>query len=168
MSSSNIGSENARIKADITRRLGEAFARVQDVLAAYEVKLADATATLESAVDAFNSKIEEAFSELTESDAVTTYMSIKDEAVALAENVSTELSEEFSERSEKWQESDAGQEFSEWVSEWEGFDFEDPLEFVGAEAFSMDMPDTSDASYNTPDSCPVVEALESMRDAVGG
>ncbi len=43
-------------------------------------------------------------------------------ASAFAEEVSSELRDDFDGKSERWQESDAGREAEDFISEWEGFD----------------------------------------------
>jgi hypothetical protein len=49
-----------------------------------------------------------------------------EEAEQFREEVAERLREEFDERSEKWQESDKGDEVSSFIDEWESADFSDP------------------------------------------
>ena len=54
-------------------------------------------------------------------EAIRAYNAALSAATSFAETISTERREEWDGRSERWQESDAGQNASTLVEEWEGF-----------------------------------------------
>jgi uncharacterized protein with NRDE domain len=75
-------------------------------------------ADLEQAVNAFNAAITEHFEKVQA--AVDAYNESVSDAQSFMEEVATDIRSYIEDRSEKWQESDKGQEYSGWADEWEG------------------------------------------------
>jgi exonuclease VII small subunit len=91
-----------KIKAADMKRLEESASELEtkrsaleDAVNAFNEELAAARATLQESVDAYNEAAE----------------SIR----AQIQDIHNELSEQFADRSEKWQEGDTGQRVSEWL-----------------------------------------------------
>lgn len=60
---------------------------------------------------------------------VNEYNDILSEAVAYRDSVTEVMSDYYENKSEKWQESDAGSAYENWKSEWESIDLEDIVPF---------------------------------------
>jgi hypothetical protein len=72
-------------------------------------------------VEKINNEIMEAQIRLTA--AIEVYNERVDDARAFAEGVASEMDDYMSDRSDRWQESDAGSAYSAWKEEWENADF---------------------------------------------
>lgn len=87
----------------------KALSDAHDELTAAREKLREEITNLHGAVDA----------------AESAYNSALDSAKEFAAGIASEARDAFDNRSEGWQESEAGQTIGEWISEWEDFDGED-------------------------------------------
>jgi hypothetical protein len=164
---SNIGSNNIKRKQELMRRASEAHLAAVDAVSAYDQELREARSALESAIEAYNSKMEDAYAVLMDVEALGAYENLKNEVIEFVDNVSGELNTEFTDHSDKWQESDVGQAYSEWASEWDSFTFDDPLEFMLNSFAELEIPDTSENDVNSSESCPLTAALDALRDEEG-
>lgn len=91
---------------------------------------------LEESISKYNEAVSEAFKEVAEAkDALNE--AIKDGA-SFRDDIVSEMDEYVGDRSEKWQESDAAQEYESWKSEWEQCELE---EIDIEEPTELDMPD---------------------------
>lgn len=79
--------------------------------------------TLRDAIDAFNGKLTEEYGAVDR--AREACQDAIDEANALLDDVRGDAQSHFDDRSEKWQEGDAGQQYQDWISE-----LEQPLDRV--------------------------------------
>ncbi len=98
------------------------FDRLDDLKNFYQKQLI----VLKAAIEDYNGILEEAYGKLKE--AVGDYNEIITDVNAFKEEATSELENEFDGKSEKWQESDAGSEFRDWVDSWQNID-----EFEGYE-----------------------------------
>lgn len=92
-----------------------------------------AAQNITDAVDTYNQTVLEAQTPVQQ--ALTAYNEVVEKAKVFANEVAEELQGEFDERSEKWQESDAGESFQGWITEWDNatldeaeIDFPDEVE----------------------------------------
>jgi hypothetical protein len=81
-------------------------------------RLRDAASDIESAVEKFNVATAEAKGELEA--AVMTYNERMAEADEFRDVTVGDMQGHYDERSEKWQESERGQAYLNWINEWEG------------------------------------------------
>jgi hypothetical protein len=86
-------------------------------------KLSGAGQELQAAIIAYNEKCEAEFSSVRE--AIDDYQTVVDEARSFAEEIAGDIAGYMDEKSEKWLESDRGQAFEQWKSEWENIDIYD-------------------------------------------
>lgn len=105
-------------------------------------KLEEYQAEGSALVDAYNDKLAELYQELHDtvenlgadllSDIGNLDRSCLQEAEEFAEEVRDSLTEFFDARSEKWQESEKGQEYQSWIDDWEAAAgiISDPQDFV--------------------------------------
>src|SRR2546423_1733543 len=56
---------------------------------------------------------------------VEAYNTVLEEAREFAADVRSDIEEYISKRSEKWQESETGQSYASWLSEWENLELDD-------------------------------------------
>lgn len=113
-------------------------ARHREIVDKLEEYQADGSAL----VDAYNDKLAELYQELHDtveelgsellSDIGDLDRSCLEEAEQFAEEVRDSLTEFFDARSERWQESEKGQEYQSWIDEWESAagSIGDPQDFV--------------------------------------
>jgi uncharacterized coiled-coil DUF342 family protein len=80
-------------------------------------KLDNARGELNSAITDFNNAVESAKEPVTE--AWTAYNEIVQEANALLEELASDAQNYFDERSEKWQEGDAGEQYNQWIEQFQ-------------------------------------------------
>lgn len=73
-------------------------------------RIADFNTKIQELIDEFNSEI---------SQIVQSYNDVASEANAFVEEVKNAQQEYYDERSEKWQESDRGSEYQDWMNEWD-------------------------------------------------
>jgi hypothetical protein len=105
----------------------------QDELNAYVTDLA----TKKQEIDDAWEKFEQAHGELAT--AIGGYNDSLTAAAGWRDGIVQEMSDYQNERSEKWQEGDAGQAYQAWIDEWEGLDLE--------EVEMPDMPDAPDFEH---------------------
>ncbi|GAA5666125.1 hypothetical protein Brsp07_04634 [Brucella sp. NBRC 14130] len=117
-------------KQDIARR--DAIIRK---LADAALRLAAEHEALSDAVEKFNGRIDE-------------YNEQLEEARGFAEDMVSEMDNYMSERSERWQDGDTGQAYSDWKSEWENVEL-DELEHV--EVPELPSTDHGDALEQAPE-----------------
>lgn len=86
-------------------------------------RLRDRASELGSAIERFNEQIDKLKDDLEA--AVRDYNEVSGEAREFAERVASEAESWREERSERWQESDTGQEHQTWLDEWQGFQPDD-------------------------------------------
>jgi len=108
----------------------------------------EAATALEKAVSNYNTEMESLKTAV--SDAVETY----NEKVGLLKGVYEEIGSEardyYDERSEKWQEGDAGATYLEWVEALENPDL-DEIDFTEPDEIDIDVPDFSSMDGLPPD-----------------
>lgn len=95
--------------------------------AAQVSKMADALdeagAALTDAVNAYNEAMAKAFEAVAA--ARDAYNEAVSDARGMVEDLVSDRRSEWEDKSEKWQESDKGQDAERWISEWEGIDLEE-------------------------------------------
>lgn len=97
-----LSKQQERERAALVKRLADAGRLVEVRFAALVSELAELTAPVNEAISAYNLLLLE--------------------AAAFAEAIGEDCRAAFDEKSERWQESDRGQEAESFISEWEGFD----------------------------------------------
>lgn len=90
-------------KADLARRAGY----IEQLAAALAV-VEDEHRVLQEAMDAYNAK-------------VAAYNAVLAEAMGFAEDIASEIDSYMGERSDKWHESDAAEEYGEWRDAWQSW-----------------------------------------------
>jgi hypothetical protein len=93
---------------------------------------------VESAVDAYNEDVGE-IKDLVEN-AVSEYNKVLEQAREFAGGIASRAEEEIDNKNESWQDSDRGQEASEWKTEWEDVSLED-LEAGFPDELEIEQPD---------------------------
>jgi len=116
--------------------------------------LSEAAAKLAEAVEEYNSIVEKARGDVDE--ALSAYNSAREDFVEVVNEVANRIEEEYDNKSERWQESDKGQEaqtFVEWYTEFrDGTLSEDlEIEFPDALEFPDPMSDIPEEFPETPD-----------------
>jgi uncharacterized protein YukE len=101
-------------------------------------------ATKKQEIDDTWEKFEQAWRELAT--AIGEYNTSLAAVTEWRDGIVQEMSDYLGERSEKWQEGDAGQAYQAWMDEWEGLDLE--------EVDTPDMPDAPDFDH--------IDAIEQM------
>jgi uncharacterized protein YukE len=81
-------------------------------------RLTSTYADLVESIDAYNEAIRGLFAQHIQS-ALDAYNEAVSDANSLAEDLGAEMQTYFDEKSEKWQQGDKGQEYQEWIYEWE-------------------------------------------------
>jgi len=117
-------------KSDIKRR--------DDLISEVRLKGAD----LENAITGFNEGLEQLRGPVT--DALAAYNEALGAVGSFAEDLHREQQEEFESKSEKWQETERGQEVSNWIDGIEGLTFYD-VEMDIPEDIEVDLADADDA-----------------------
>lgn len=92
-------------------------------LSKHSEKLAQLSGQLDVTIVEYNETVTGLRSEVEE--AVTEYNTALAEAREFCSQIAAQGQEDFSDKSEKWQESDSGQSAEEWISSWEGIDLSD-------------------------------------------
>src|SRR3974390_1904395 len=85
-------------------KLGKAYAQVEEAWREFEA----AHQEVASAVEAYNDAVQE--------------------AVGWRDDIVSQMQEYYDERSEKWQEGEAGEQYQAWIDEWESASIEEELE----------------------------------------
>lgn len=109
-----------------------------------KTELENAWTAVEDAVAEYNETVNEAKSKITS--VVESYNNVLGEAAVWSASIMERLNCEFEEKTEKWQESERGQNVSAMISEYENFSLDD---------ISVDWPD--DLAIENPE--PDLEAL---------
>lgn len=105
------------------------------------VTLRDKADALSNAVEAFNDLVAREQERISE--ALRQYNEAVAEANEFRDIILTNMDDYFSDRSEKWQYSDSGSEFSSWMEEWrsefeeESIDLPDPIEIPSCDAADL-------------------------------
>ena len=86
-------------------------------------RLEDAAKKVEEAIDAFNTGLE-ALRE-TAAPAIEAYNDALREAAEFTGQIASDADFEFGEKSEKWQESERGQDARDWIDTWNDVDLEE-------------------------------------------
>ena len=73
---------------------------------------------VEAAITAFNEALEAAQQPVTE--AMEAYNAALEEARGFAEQMVADMQSAYGDKSEKWQESERGQAYQNWIDEWAG------------------------------------------------
>lgn len=118
-----LSKEQVKRHAQLATDLHEAYREMEAAIGYYNVAVSEAFAKLAPAVEAFNAKVTEANEFIGE---------VHDEQEAY-----------FDEKSERWQEGDAGSAYSDWKGEWETEVEEVELEEPG----ELDVPDVDIESF---------------------
>ena len=125
------------------KRLPKKLAQQQAGLARNLQALAE---VVEAAVDSYNEAVERAFDiyQSALADAYSEHIEPLDlepvnEADAFRQEIVDQLQAHFDDRSEKWQEGDAGEQYQEWINTWEALDLD------GEVGFDLPEPDAPDA-----------------------
>lgn len=112
-------------------------------------KLAEAKADLDAKIQKYNQTVAEAFKEVE--DEVEAYNNVLQEVRDFTQGVVSEMEDYASGRSEKWQESDAGQQHEEWKTQWEAID-SDLEDYEAEEPEQLDEPSSGIEEFeNLPD-----------------
>lgn len=114
------------------RKLTKAEAKEKDELLE---KLRAAEGRIEDAMAILQTRIDEIWEKEVQP-AVEAYNDIISEANSFREDIAAKMEDYFSEKSERWQESDVGCDFQEWMSSWQDeldeCDVEKPESFFDA------------------------------------
>lgn len=84
--------------------------------------------------------------------AVDEYNGAIQEVAEWRDGIVSEMQDYYDERSERWQEGDAGQEYDSWKDEWENGDFEE-----------LETPELPDQ----PEGAPAIDAIDNLPDEPG-
>ena len=101
------------------KRLTKAQAQQHEDLT---VKLRESREALNAAIGAFNSEVKTAHAALQPK--VDVVNAAIREANEFVEEIRGEMQDHYDEKSDRWQESDAGSSYSDWISSWE-FELDD-------------------------------------------
>jgi len=101
----SIGVQNAKDRNALVTRLHDSKGDLDAVIEVYNAKLAELFALVQEALEVYNATIWDAQSFRTD--------------------LVSELEGYRDERSDKWQESDRGQAFEDWIQEWENLDLDE-------------------------------------------
>jgi hypothetical protein len=112
--------------------------------------LRKAEGVLTEAVEEFNAKLVELFEPVER--ALEGLNGARDDARSFAEEVVSSMEDYASDRSDRWRESDAGQEFDSWRGEWEN---------VNVDSVELDAPEPLEAPDGTADD------YEALQEEVG-
>ncbi len=110
----------------------------------------EAAEELEAAIDAHNAALASIRDRLEA--AVSTYNERIADLRSVYEDIASEARSYFEDRSERWQESDAGQTYSEWVDQLENIEMEDvDIEMPEELELPDSIPDFSELSWLPPE-----------------
>jgi len=125
----------ALTKQDIAQR-----DQIVRMLESAKTKVEDAWPALEAAVTAFN-------------EIIVAYNEVVATATGFGEDIAREMDEYYSGKSDKWRDSEAGEAYAEWKTEWENLNLID--------ADTVEMPDAFE-----PDHVDVLTALPTQPEEV--
>jgi uncharacterized protein YukE len=112
--------------------------RRDEIIGDFKRKWADVdeqAAVVQQEIDKLNEKI-------------ALYNGVIDEAHGFRDDMISAMDDYIGERSEKWADGDAGQAYSSWYDEWQGFD---PVEVDAVEDFDLEEPDHADVLEALPE-----------------
>lgn len=115
-----LSKEESDLRSDLVKQLNDQHGELEQAINDYN----SATGELRGPVEA----------------AIAHYNEVLAKANSFCEQVCMRGEEEYEEKTEKWQESDAGESAQEWLSEWEQIDM-DEIEIEWPD--ELDMPDTT-------------------------
>lgn len=97
---------------------------------------------INSAIEKYNQSCEELWEAIEA--AKEKYNTALDDALNFTDQVSNEMTDYFEERSEKWQESEKGDAYREWIDEWENISLDrcnieqpEPIEEFDSDAIDL-------------------------------
>lgn len=114
-------------------------------------RLRTARTALDNEIEIYNAALNKAWTDLNAK--LETYNEAARDAKELAEEVHSDLENFHDERSEKWQESDAGSAFRSWVEEWGNASFDDADRDEPVE-LDLDQEDYAEALESLPQEVP--------------
>lgn len=115
----------------LTKTETETFDKLTEDLAQKSKLIEEAVSVYNIAVQPLRIPVEEA---------VTEYNQILLEVRELRNTIVTKAQDNFSGKSEKWQESDSGQAAEEWINSWEEIDLDD-IDYQWPDELTIDLPD---------------------------
>lgn len=118
-------------------------------LDALQQSLTEARGVVEDEVARYNDTVAAAHTALAEK--LEAYNEIVTETQGVIEDSANEMRAEFDEKSERWQESERGQEVSQWI---------DALETAQQEFEPVETPEHEDLDLNLPDHPDAIDQLE--------
>lgn len=113
-------------------------------------KLAAQKAKVEDAVSTVNEMFDSAVAN-TLIPEIDKYNALLTEVKAFTESVSEEARNKYDEKSEKWQESEAGQAAYEFISSWEQISFTEEIEHPAAPEIEVELEDDSTTLEELPE-----------------
>lgn len=118
------------------QRRAELMAALTAARTAVDIKIEDVNDALQTAVDAMEATL-------------TDYNSALEDARGFAADIVAQAEEDFSDKSEKWQEGERGEIVRAWIDEWECADLDD-IELPEIERLAIDAEDHSDILDQLP------------------
>lgn len=109
----------------------------------------EAFAELDAAIEHYNEMVSAAYNDLEA--AAQKYNEARDEAQGWCGDIACEIETYREERSEKWQDSEAGQAYTDWQEQYEGCRLE-RAEFEAPEPLAIEFEDAGDTLENLPES----------------
>ncbi len=107
-----------------------------DTKAEHVTELDQKRQDLENAIGEYNQTQKEAFEKVQA--ALDAYNNSVDQAREFVDDIKSEMQSYYDERSEKWQEGDAGSNYQSWIDAWENIDLS---EIEVSEPDELDLPD---------------------------
>lgn len=132
-----LNSQETKTRAALAEELRSLAADVEEAVEQFNSEADALWSDLAAAIEEFNAKRAEAFQGVES--AINAYNEKLDEARGLRDDVAGRLEDEWSEKSEKWQESDKGEAASNMKTEWENADLDD-FEIEEIEEIEIDEP----------------------------
>lgn len=114
------------------------------------INLAEARSNLERAIDSYNEKLQELFEEIKGAEA--DYNQALQECRQFCADRAQEMQDYYDERSDAWQEGDAGESYTQWKDDWEAFDNVDDIDIEQPD--SLEYPDELGDQQNMFDDLP--------------
>jgi uncharacterized protein YukE len=124
-----LSKEQLKQHADLSTELHGAHEALDEAIEQYNKKVVEAFAAIHPFIEQFNSKVEE--------------------VNAFIEEIHAEQESYFDEKSERWQDGDAGSAYSDWMSMWELAVEEVELE----EPSELEMPEVEDSFEQLDTEC---------------
>ena len=114
----------------------------------FQLELAKAREELDAKVEDVNDALQTAIDALM--DAVADYNSALERARAFATDIVSQAEEDFSDKSERWQEGERGEICRAWIDEWEQLSLDD-IELPDIDRIVIDAEDHADLLDQLPD-----------------